>query len=427
VTPPPDSALLTDFYQLTMAAGYVESGKAHEIATFDLFVRRLPPGRDYLIAAGLEQALSYLENLRFRPAEIAWLKSLPQFSRVSPKFWSFLRNLRFTGDVFAMPEGTPVYPNEPILSVRAPLPEAQIAETFLLATVGFQTMIATKASLVRAAAGDRLIVEFGTRRAHSPYAGVLAARAAFVGGCDGTSNALAAYRFGIPVFGTAAHSWVLSFHSEREAFARLQALLGERCVHLVDTHDTIQGTRVAASLGRPLWGVRLDSGDLLALSREARRILDDAGLPEARIMATNDLDERRIASLVASGAPIDAFGVGTALATSLDSPALGVVYKLVELESPEGPLYPAKHSEGKRTIAGAKQVFRYGDFDVIGRASECKPEEGDCEPLLGPAMLGGRRVSERETLAGIQERTTAGRPFATRGVRLSNELEAIQR
>lgn len=426
MTTPLDSALLTDFYQLTMAAGYFEAGKTSEVATFDLFVRRLPPGRDYLIAAGLEQALDYLENLRFRAEEIAWLRSLPQFARVSPKFWTYLRKLRFTGDVFAVPEGTPVYANEPILSVRAPLPQAQIAETFLLATVGFQTMIATKASLVRKAAGERTVVEFGTRRAHSPYAGVLAGRAAFLGGCNGTSNALAGYRFGIPVYGTAAHSWVLSFTNEREAFARLQSLLGERCVHLVDTHDTLNGTRVAAALGRPLWGIRLDSGDLGALAREARRILDDAGLRDAKIMATNDLDEHRIAKLLAGGAPIDAFGVGTALATSLDSPALGVVYKLVELESNGVPKYPAKHSEGKRTIAGAKQVFRYPDFDVIGRASECRPEPGDCEALLRPVMLAGQRVSERESIGDLQRRAMAS-SWRPRDVRLSAELEAIQR
>lgn len=422
---PPDSALLTDFYQLTMAAGYFEAGKTEEVATFDLFVRRLPPGREYLIAAGLEQALDYLETLRFRADELRWLQSLPQFSRVSPKFWSYLRKLRFTGDVFAMPEGTPVFANEPILSVRAPLPQAQIAETFLLATVGFQTMIATKASLLRRAAGDRSVVEFGTRRAHSPYAGVLAGRAAFIGGCNGTSNALAGYRFGIPVYGTAAHSWVLSFSNEREAFARLQTLLGERCVHLVDTHNTLNGTRIAASLGLPLWGIRLDSGDLLTLAREARRILDDAGLPDAKIMATNDLDEHRIARLLADGAPINAFGVGTALATSLDSPALGVVYKLVQLEAADGPKYPAKHSEGKRTIAGAKQVFRYPKFDVVGRASECRPEPGECEALLRPVIVAGKRTCERESIAGLQRRAM-GASLHARDVRLSAELEAIQ-
>lgn len=426
MTTPPDSALLTDFYQLTMAAGYFEAGKAAEVATFDLFVRRLPAGRDYLIAAGLEQALDYLEHLRFQTEEIRWLQSLPQFARVSPGFWSYLGGLRFTGDVFAVPEGTAVYANEPILSVRAPLPEAQLAETFLLATVGFQTMIATKASRLRRAAGDRVVIEFGTRRAHSPHAGVLAARAAYIGGCNGTSNALAAYRFSIPVFGTAAHSWVLSFPDEREAFARLQALLGERCVHLVDTHDTLEGTRIAASLGRPLWGVRLDSGDLLALARQARRILDEAGLREAKIMATNDLDEQRIAKLLADGAPIDAFGVGTALATSLDAPALGVVYKLVQLESKAGVKYPAKHSEGKRTIAGAKQVFRYADFDVIGRASECRPEPGECETLLRPVMLRGERTPDCEGLAASQQRALRASARA-RDVRLSAELEAVQR
>ncbi len=423
---PEASALLTDFYELTMAAGYFEAGKSADIATFDLFVRTLPPGRDHLVVAGLEQAIEYLEALRFRPDELAWLKSQPQFAAVRPAFWTLLRKLRFTGDLFAMAEGTPAYANEPLLSVRAPLIEAQLVETYLLSTIGFQTMIATKAMMIRQAAGNRTVVEFGTRRAHSPHAGLLAARAAYVGGCDGTSNTLAAYRFQIPVYGTAAHSWVLAFDTEREAFERLQRLLGKHCIQLVDTNDTLKGTKLAAELGRPLLGIRLDSGDLLALSRRAREILDGAGLHDVKIMATNDLDENRIRELLAEGAPIDAFGVGTALATSSDAPSLGVVYKLVEIQSSRGIRYPSKHSEDKRTLAGAKQVFRYEDADVIGRASECMPEAGDCRPLLEPVMLNGQRVRSRRALTEIRDSAMALRPAQSWSVRLSDELEALQ-
>ncbi len=220
-----------------------------------------------------------------------------------------------------MPEGTPIFANEPFLTVRAPLIEAQIVETYLLATIGFQSLVATKASRMVEVAGGRAVVDFGTRRAHSPEAGVLAGRASYIGGCIGTSNTETGFRYGIPVFGTAAHSWVQSFESETEAFERLQTLLGDATAYLIDTYDTIEGARTAAALGQPLWGVRLDSGNLVELSREVRKILDDAGLQDAKIMATSDLNEYKILEFAAAGAPIDAFGVGTDLATSADSPA----------------------------------------------------------------------------------------------------------
>lgn len=420
------NALLTDFYQLTMAAGYFESGKANERATFELFVRRLPVNREHLIVAGLAQAVEYLENLRFEDDEIAWLKSLPQLSRVSAAFWSYLANLRFTGDLFAMAEGTPVYSNEPLLSIRAPLIEAQLVETFLLATVSFQTMIATKGARITEAAAGKSVVEFGTRRAHSPQAGLYAARAAYIGGCIGTSNTLAGYKFGIPVFGTAAHSWVLSFENERTAFERLQALLGDHCVQLVDTYDTIEGTRKAASLGKPLWGVRLDSGNLHQLSHQVRRILDEAGLHETKIMASNDLDEGKVRELVNAGAPIDAFGVGTALATSSDSPALGAVYKLVQLEANGVERHPAKYSPEKATLAGAKQVFRYDGFDIIGRLNECKPKPGECRPLLQPVMIAGRKLEELVTATEAREYCRKQVPTAPQRVELSEELKNLQ-
>jgi nicotinate phosphoribosyltransferase len=396
------NALLTDLYQLTMAAGYFEAGKIGERATFELFVRRLPANRNYLIAAGLEQAVDYLLHLRFQPDEIDYLRTLPQFAHASPAFFDYLGALRFTGDLFAVPEGTVMFAGEPLLIVRAPLVEAQIPETYLLATMGFQTMIASKASRIVEAAGGRAVVEFGTRRAHSPEAGVLAGRAATIGGCVGTSNVLSAMRFGLQVFGTAAHSWVQSFVDEAESFRALQRLLGESTVYLIDTYDTVEGAHKAAALGQPIWGVRLDSGNLVEMSRAVRQVLDEAGLTDARIMATSDLNEYKILELLAANAPIDAFGVGTDLATSADAPNLGAVYKLVELNAASGARYTAKFSEGKVTLPGAKQVFRYKDNDVIGRESEC-PGDG-AEALLRPVILGGQLVEPLPEVSAARSR-----------------------
>lgn len=389
------NGLLTDLYQLTMAAGYFQAGKAGERATFELFIRRLPPNRNFVIAAGLQQAVDYLLHFGFTREEIDYLRGLPQFARAPEEFFAALARLRFTGDLFAVPEGTVVFAGEPILTVRAPLIEAQIPETYLLATIGYQSLVATKAArLVNAAAG-RTVVEFGTRRAHTPEAGVLAGRAAYIGGCAGTSNTLAGLRYGIPVFGTAAHSWVLAFESELESFRQLQRLLGPATVFLIDTYDTIEGARKAAALGKPMWGVRLDSGNLVELSRAVRRILDEAGLADAKIMATGDLNEYKILELAKERAPIDAFGVGTELATSADAPTLGVVYKLVELESGGAVRYTAKFSEEKETMPGAKQVFRFADHDLIGRSGECAGCDADGRPaeaLLRPVILDGELV-----------------------------------
>ena len=382
------TGLLTDLYELTMSAGYFEAGKSAEWGTFELSIRRLPKNRQYVIAAGLEQALSYLLELRFTGAEIDYLRSLPQFARVGAGFYECLREFRFTGDVDAVPEGTVLYAGEPMMMVRAPLMEAQIPETYLLSTLTFQTLIATKAALIVQKAGGRGVVEFGTRRAHTPEAGVLGARAACIGGCIGTSNTLAGFRFGIPVMGTCAHSWVMSFSSEQEAFRRLQDVLGPHTIQLVDTYDPIEGTRRAAALGRPLWGIRLDSGDFLALSKQARAILDAAGLPDAKIMASGDLDERRIGELVAAGAPIDVFGVGTELATSADAPSMGAIYKMVEVNGRP----TAKWSEDKASLPGAKQLFRFPDHDVLALASESCPP--GAEALLRPVILKGQLVEQ---------------------------------
>jgi nicotinate phosphoribosyltransferase len=394
------NGLLTDLYELTMAAGYFEAGKAEEKATFELAFRRLPPNRNFLLAAGLEQAVDYLLNLAFSGEEIEYLRALPQFRHASAGFFDYLRAFRFTGDLFAMPEGTPVFPGEPVLILRAPVIEAQIPETWLLSAIGFQTMIATKAARVVEAAAGRAVIEFGTRRAHTPEAGVLGARAAYLGGCAGTSNTLAGFRYGIPVMGTAAHSWVMSFACEMEAFRKLQRVLGEESVQLIDTYDPIEGARHAAKLGQPLRGVRIDSGDFLAHSRQVRAVLDEAGLRDSQIMVSGDLDEYRIRNLVAAGAPVDSFGVGTQLATSGDAPAMSATYKLVELDISGIKRFTAKYSEDKPSFPGAKQVFRAPHRDVIARSGEC----GQGEALLRPVIVSGKLVEPLPSLEAARKR-----------------------
>jgi nicotinate phosphoribosyltransferase len=394
------NALLTDLYELTMAAGYFDAGKAAEVATFELTIRRLPARRNYVLAAGLPQVVDYLLNLSFTAAEIDYLRGLPQFRNASPAFFDYLQRLRFTGDLFAVPEGTPLFAGEPLLTVRAPIVEAQIPETYLLSTVAFPTLIASKAARMVEASGGRPVVEFGTRRAHTPEAGVLGARAAYIGGCAGTSNTLAGFRYGIPVMGTAAHSWVMAFAGEAESFRQLQRLLGDSTIQLIDTYDTLEGARRVAQAGRPLWGVRLDSGDLPALARQVRAILDQAGLTDARIMASGDLDEYRIRDLVTSGVPIDAFGVGTELATSADAPAMAAIYKMVELDIHGIKRFTAKFSEEKISVPGAKQIFRDVARDVIARSGEC----GKGEALLRPVILGGLLVEPLPSLEQSRRR-----------------------
>jgi nicotinate phosphoribosyltransferase len=394
------NGLLTDLYELTMAAGYFETGKTDEKATFELAFRRLPANRNFILTAGLPQLVDYLLNLGFSDAEVDYLRGLAQFRNVSAGFWDYLRVFRFTGDLFAIPEGTPVFPNEPVAVIRAPIVEAQIPETYALATLAFQSMIASKAARCVEAAAGRAVVEFGTRRAHTPEAGVLGARAAYIGGCAGTSNTLAGFQYGIPVMGTSAHSWVMSFPCESEAFRKLQSVLGESTVQLVDTYDPLVGTRTAVKLGRPLWGVRIDSGDFVALSRQVRSILDEGGLHEAKIMASGDLDEQRIREIVNAGAPIDAFGVGTQLATSADAPAMSATYKVVELDIQGIKRFTAKYSEDKVSVPGAKQVFRAPERDVIARSGEC----GNGEALLRPVLLGGKLVEPLPTIEQARAR-----------------------
>lgn len=395
------NGLLTDLYELIMAAGYYEAGKAKQKATFELTVRRLPANRNYVIAAGLPQAIDYLLNLSFTGEEIDYLRGLPAFANASSGFFDYLRGFRFTGDVFAVPEGTPLFAGEPMMTVRAPIIEAQIPETYLLSALTFQTLIASKAARVVDAAQGRTVIEFGTRRAHTPEAGVLGARAAYLAGCDGSSNALTGFRYGVPVYGTAAHSWVLSFCGETEAFRKLQTLMGASAVQLVDTYNTIEGVKKVAAIGKPLWGIRLDSGDLNQLSREGRAILDQAGLRDAKIMASGDLDEYSIRDLVTSGAPIDAFGVGTQLAASADAPSMATIYKLVELDVGCGiKRFTAKMAEDKTTLPGAKQLFRFDDHDILARSGECS----NGKAMMRPVLLDGKLVEPLPDLKAARAR-----------------------
>ncbi len=400
------SGLATDLYQLTMAAAYHDNGRG-ERASFEMFARKLPEGRSYVIVAGLEQALDYLRRLSFSAEEVEYLRGLPAFKHVSPKFFDYLRDLRFTGDVWAAHEGTVAFAGEPLLRVTAPLIEAQIVETYLLSTINFQTLIASKAARIVEAAQGRGIVEFGTRRAHGFEAGVYAARAAFIGGCVGTSNVETGKRFGIPVYGTAAHSFTMAFDREIDAFRAYFKVFPESSTLLLDTYDTIGAARLATEFGPKLRGVRLDSGDLVDLSKRVRAILDEAGMRRTKIFASGDLNEFKIAELIAAGAPIDLFGVGTDLSTSRDAPALGGVYKLVEIES-GGRITPKiKLSLDKATYPYRKQVWREtasdGLFagDVIGRADET---DLPGEPLLEPVMRGGEILTALPNLREAQER-----------------------
>ena len=414
------NGLLTDLYELTMAAGYFEAGKASQKATFELSIRRLPAHRNFVVMSGLPQVVDYLLKLRFEPEEIDYLRGLQQFRNVSPAFFDYLSDFRFTGDLFAVPEGTPLFAGEPVLTIRAPIIESQIPETYLLSAITFQSLIATKASRCVEVSGGRAIVEFGTRRAHTPEAGVLGARAAYIGGCSGTSNTLAGYRFGIPVMGTAAHSWVMSFACEIGAFRQLQKLMGESTVQLIDTYDTLEGARRAASLGQPLWGVRLDSGDFRAEAPKVRAILDEAGLRDAKIMASGDLDEYKIHDLVRAGAPIDAFGVGTQLSVSADAPSMGSIYKLVETEICGIKRFTAKYSDAKGSLPGAKQLFRDTHRDVIARSGEC----GKGEALMRPVIIGGNLIEPLPSIELARQRAAdslAKLPDPLRGLEAAAE------
>lgn len=401
-------ALSTDLYELTMAASYVESGLSGK-ATFELFIRSLPSARRYLIAAGLDQALDYLAALRFQPDDIEYLQSQPVFQKTGKGFFEFLRSFHFSGDVWAIPEGTAVFQQEPLLRVIAPIAEAQVVETALLSIVTFETMIASKASRIVEAARKRDVIEFGSRRGHGPEAGILAARAGYIGGCAGTSNVEAGKRFGIPVYGTMAHSYVMAHDEEIEAFRSYMRNFPASSTLLVDTYDVLAAVdKIIADRLRPQ-AIRLDSGDLIELSREVRRRLDRAGLAKTHIFASGDLDEYVITDMLSKGAQVDGFGVGSSLASSKGAPSLSGVYKLVDFESGAGSSARAKLSAGKISYPGCKQVFRT-EVDGIYKGDLvkiCGDEPIEGRPLLERVMHHGRRIVASESMAQLRDRAFA--------------------
>lgn len=394
-------ALLTDLYELTMAYGYFRAGKERDEAVFHHYFRENPFDGGYTIAAGLETAVEYLESFLFSDDDLAYLAEQKgnDGGRLFPDdFLGYLRDMRFACDVDAVPEGTVVFPHEPLLRVRGPILQAQIVETALLNIVNFQTLIATKAARVVWAAKGDPVIDFGLRRAQGIDGGLAASRAAYIGGCAATSNVLAGAKYAIPVKGTHAHSWVMSFDSEREAFAKYAEVMPNNVLLLVDTYDTMQGVAHAIEIGRQLRaqgheliGIRLDSGDLAYLSKQARRMLDDAGFPKASIAASNDLDEHVIASLKEQGARIDVWGVGTRMITAFDQPALGGVYKLTALRPHGGAWeYRVKISEQavKTSTPGVLQVRRFSDADMI--LDELTPEP--TRTIVDPLDLTRRRT-----------------------------------
>lgn len=391
---------VTDLYQLTMMAGYYSEGIDQIPAVFEMFVRRLPSHRSYLVCAGLEQALDALTRLRFSKEQIEALRTWPIFARVDPGFFDALASFRFTGSVWAIPEGTVVFPNEPILRVSAPLAEAQLVETLLLATIAYPTSVASKAARIVQAAQGRGVVDFGARRGHGLQASMIAARSAYLAGCLGTSQVEAARRLGIPAFGTMAHSWVQAFPDEVAAF-RAFAEVFPGATLLVDTYDTPAGVAHAAAVEPAVHAIRIDSGDLGANARQARAILDSLGRSDVRILASGDLEEWKIAALVEAGAPIDDFGVGTELITCGDAPSLSLVYKLCEVAG-QGKV---KLSAGKRGFPFAKQVDRRLSPDGTILADHLLRDGEPCQgtPLLRPVLERGRRVNPAPALDEIRE------------------------
>jgi nicotinate phosphoribosyltransferase len=398
-------ALLTDLYQLNMLQAYLEGGKT-ETAVFELYMRKLPARRGFLIAAGLEQALDFLEHLRFAPDELEWLAASGRFGK---DLIDYLAAFRFSGDVHAMPEGSVFFADEPILRVTAPLPQAQLVETRLINFLQLQSMVAAKAARMILAAPGKLLVDFGLRRAHGGEAGLLAARASYIAGFAGTATVAAGKAFGIPLFGTMAHSFIEVHDDESAAFENFARARRENLTLLIDTYDTEEAARKVVALapklkadGITVRAVRIDSGDLVTLSREVRRILDDGGLADVTIFASGGLDEDALAVLVRAGAPIGGYGMGTSLVTSQDVPSLDAAYKLQEYAG----LARRKRSAGKATWPGRKQVWR--SFDADGRMSgdvlSLEDDRQPGEPLIHPVMTAGRRLAPSPSLAEIRAR-----------------------
>jgi nicotinate phosphoribosyltransferase len=406
---PATSALLTDLYQFNMLQAYFDHGQT-DTAVFEFFVRRLPARRGFLMAAGLEQALDFLENLQFSSEEIDWLR---QGRRFTDDFVDYLARLRFTGDVDAMPEGTIFFADEPIIRVIAPLPEAQLVESRLINILHFQSLIASKAARMVLAAPGKQLVDFGLRRAHGAEAGLMAARASYLAGLAGTATVLAQKDFGIPIFGTMAHSFIQAHDDETAAFLAFARSRPDNLVFLIDTYDTEAAARKVARLaprlkeaGITLRGVRLDSGDLIVLSQHVRRILDDANLRDVTIFASGGLDEDDLVRMLDANAPIDGFGVGTSLTTSSDAPALDCVYKLQEYAG----IARRKRSAGKATWPGRKQVWRSfaADRRMTGDVLALQDDQQAGEPLLMPVMRHGRRLAPPPTLADIRRKSADG-------------------
>ena len=399
------SPLLTDLYQLNMIQAYLDHGET-KTAVFEFFVRKLPAQRGFLIAAGLEQALDFLEALRFSPEELDWLKSTNRFGS---DLLDWLAAFRFTGDVHAMPEGRVFFANEPILRVTAPIPQAQLVETRLINILHFQTLIAAKAARMVLAAPGKLLVDFGLRRAHGAEAGLMAARASYIAGFAGTATMLAEPMFGIPIYGTVAHSFIEAYDSEAQAFESFARSRPQNLTLLIDTYDTEAGARKTVALapklaarGIKIRAVRLDSGDLIPLAKSVRRVLDDGGLKDVSIFASGGLDEDYLKEMLGAGAPIDGFGLGTSLTTSFDLPALDCAYKLQEYAG----LARRKRSTGKATWPGRKQVWRRYDAEgrMAGDVMSLESDAHDGEPLLEQVMKDGRRTGPKPTLAEIRAR-----------------------
>lgn len=402
---PCSTVLLTDLYQLTMVQTYLEQGMEDE-AVFELFVRKLPIHRNFLLAAGLEQVVEFLSGLHVTTEELEWLKSTGRFNSTLLRY---LEGLRFTGDVHAMPEGTIFFPHEPILRIVAPLPQAQLIETRIMNLLNFQTMIASKAARSMLVAGGKPLIDFGLRRAHGAEAGLLAARASYLAGFAGTATVLAGMEYDIPIYGTMAHSFVQAHKDETTAFEHFALAQPENAIFLIDTYDTEAAAHKVVALaprlkqqGIMVKGVRLDSGDLADHARKVRRILDEGSLPQAQILASGNLDEYQLRRLIASGAPIDSFAIGTAMTTSADAPSLDCAYKLQEYAG-----RPCrKRSEGKATWPGRKQVYRQYtqdrrcDYDLVTTVQA--PGTGD--PLLHPVMTEGRRLIPAQKLTELRQR-----------------------
>jgi nicotinate phosphoribosyltransferase len=428
------TSLCTDLYQLTMAAAYYASPNkiSRTRGVFEMFVRKLPLNRSFFVAAGLEQALHSILGMKFSDKQISYIRSLEPFKNVGEDFFDYLRGFKFSGTIWAVPEGTILFPREPILRIEAPIIEAQIVETCVLSIINYQSLVATKSSRIVSAATGRPVIEFGSRRAHGPQAGYLASRASFIAGCIGTSNMHAGLKFGIPLFGTMAHSFIMSVENEVEAFQQFTRVIPSGFL-LVDTYDSIKAVKKITHSKIDTNGIRLDSGDLLQLSIHVRKILDKAGYSSTKIMASGELNEYHIKDLVNRGAPIDLFAVGTELVTSRDDPAMNGVYKLVAIRNPPLPpkssssmimpnykikkgyyeggigelIYKTKTSPGKKMYPGPKQIHRILSdnllkFDLVTLDFE-DVDSNNATPLLRKYADKGEILEEMPSMQAIRE------------------------